>query len=329
MAGNKSMTQANLKQMVSLAGRQVSNSRTKQKKPSGHVSHRIYQQLKKQITEHGKTIQHIPIEMINLGSNIRESYDSEKLQVLANSLSKDGLIQYPTLCLSNPRAKKYEFVCRNGHRRILAAKTLGWKTIEAVVLPFDSARDELYHSINANIREDVFYLDLAHAYEQAHQLGESDKEIAVRVGMNDRTIGWYRRLTKMSLSCQKLCRQHPEKFNATWAIKLARQGELPDGRNLESLMLKLLKAGSSEEKNIPVVNPKRGYSSREVRAARTRLEAMASEKTYRPHRTFTTEFLDRLVTAGYLSKASWNRIQKDFLNQQKDGSISKRSAVNR
>jgi ParB/RepB/Spo0J family partition protein len=328
MAGRKSMTQANLKQMVSLAGRQVSNGRTKQKKPAGHVSNRIYQQLKRQIDEHGKTIQHIPIEMINLGSNIRENYDSEKLKVLANSLDKDGLIQYPTLCLSNPRAKKYEFVCRNGHRRILAAKALGWKTIEAVVLPFNSVRDELYHSINANIREDVFYLDLAHAYEQAHQLGESDKDIAGRVGMNDRTIGWYRRLTKMSLSCQKLCRQYPEKFNATWAIKLARQGELPEGRKLESIMIKLLKGSFSDDK-VSIANPKRGYSSREVRAARSRLEAMASERSYRPHRTFTTEFLDRLVTAGYLSKASWNRIQKDFLSHQKEGALSKRSASDR
>lgn len=328
MAGRKSSAQANLKQMVSLAGRQVSHGRTKQKRPMGHVSHRIYQQLKRQIAEHGKSIQQIPVDMINLGSNIRETYDSEKLKVLANSLSKDGLIQYPTLCLSNPRAKKYEFVCRNGHRRILAAKALGWKTIEAVVLPFNSTRDELYHSINANIREDVFYLDLAHAYEQAHQLGESDKEIAVRVGVNARTVGWYRRLTRMSLNCQKLCRKHPEKFNATWAIKLARLGELPDGRKLESLMMQVLK-GTDANDQFAMTKKKRGYSTREVRAARSKLETMSSERSYRPHRKFTTEFLDSLVTAGYLSKASWTRIQKDFLNHQKVDSNPRRSAANR
>ncbi|MCX6128778.1 MAG: ParB N-terminal domain-containing protein [Proteobacteria bacterium] len=183
----------------------------------------VYAQLQAQIDKNGKTIQKVPLESIKLDENIRESYDEQGLKVLAESMQRDGLIQFPTLCLKATPSGEFSLVCKNGHRRILAAKLLGWQLIESVILPFASARDELYHTIAANLREDVFYLDLAQAYQQAHHLGESDTSIAERVGVNVRTVGWYRRLTKLPSECQVLCRQYPDLFNATWAIKLARK----------------------------------------------------------------------------------------------------------
>ena len=134
-------------------------------------------------------------------------------------------------------------VCKNGHRRILSAKLLGWAKIDCIIVPFDNEKEELYHTINANLRENVFYLDIALAYQEAARIGEKDAVIAERVGVNVRTVGWYEGLTKMSATCQRLCRQHSEMFTATWAVKLARQGELPPSRKLEAMMRQMIKEG--------------------------------------------------------------------------------------
>ena len=277
-----------------------------------------------QLDEHGKTIQAIPLDMIEVGENIRHSYDPQKLDLLARSLNLDGLIQFPSLCMRK-QGGGVRFVCRNGHRRILAAKALGWQTIECVIIPFESARDELYHIINANLKEDVFYLDLAMAYQEAAALGEDDKAIAERVGLNPRTVAWYRRLTQMNSRCQDLCRKYAEIFTATWAIKLARQGDLPKGPQLEKMMLEMVKEGKawlrardgSDRGGAQTVSPaKRRQASQNIRK-------MFSGRGGANQAAFAKSLLEQLREGGYISSNAMNKIDREFFNENQSPLIKK------
>jgi ParB-like chromosome segregation protein Spo0J len=320
MATMKEAAKKNLEKMVKGAAREVSSSRPGAQAPvantgsaensSRAVSKAVYQQLLDQITKHGKTIQKVPVESIRLHENIRESYQTEAMQALVHSMEKEGLIQYPTICLKDEGSEP-AFVCKNGHRRVLAAKQLGWKTIECIILPFASARDELYHTIAANLREDVFYLDLAAAYQQASRLGETDQAIADRVGVNLRTVSWYRRLTKMSPECQSLCRLHPELFHATWAIKLARQGELPPPAVLLKQMQVILarqqalSSGAGSE-------PKSEQSKEQKQAAREQLKQIFTSDNSNGQVQFAWNLLNQLTQAGLVSPKQLERIRRQY-----------------
>jgi hypothetical protein len=298
--------------------------RTQRGKQSGRkkqvLSRDVFDQLQARIDKHGKTIQKIPLDMIQVSDNIRDRYDEEKLQQLARSLEQDGLIQFPTLCLREVDESGGQLVCRNGHRRILAAKRLGWAEIECIIISFESAKDELYHTLNANLSEDVFYLDLAAAYEEAHRLGESDQAIAERVGVNPRTAGWYRRLTQMSQACQNLCRDHPHLFNATWAIKMARLGDLPPSSQLEPMMHEMVKAGRTwlkpREDAPDSGSDETAGTLEQRRSAQAALKQMVSETRRVQAKPFAQKFLGELVTAGLLSESAFQKIRRELFAEQ-------------
>ena len=325
MAKSNAKTNQNLKRMVSQAGKQISGSRSKKSVGSAKLSPTVSKKIRSQLEENGRLIQKIPLELIHLDENVRTKYDEKKLQILANSLREDGLIQFPTLCLRKV-GSSYELVCKNGHRRILSAKLLGWAKIDCIIVPFDNEREELYHTINANLRENVFYLDIALAYQEAARIGEKDAVIAERVGVNVRTVGWYRRLTKMSATCQRLCRQHSEMFTATWAVKLARQGELPPSRKLEAMMRQMIKEGrawvSQNEDSKEIV----GVSEESKKKAYNKVQRMFSGRKGVEHTEFTTTLLENLTQAGYLSKVAHKKITNEFLLDKKSKSAAQKQS---
>ncbi len=333
MASMRESAKKNLEKMVKGAAREVTTARetaaarstppaTEAANAGRGLSKAAYQQLLSQIEKFGKTVQKVPIENILLHENIRESYHEESIKLLANSLEKDGLIQFPTLCLKDEGSEP-AFVCKNGHRRVLAAKSLGWKTIECVILPFASARDELYHTIAANLREDVFYLDLAAAYQQAARLGEGDQAIAERVGVNVRTVGWYRRLTKMSAECQALCRQQSDLFTATWAIKLARQGELPPSELLLKQMQSMLarhQALGKRSREGATAEDKPLVTREQKQAAREQLRGLLAGEQGSTQTQFAWGMLEHLMQAGFISEKQLLRVKKQLSPGSKKGS---------
>ena len=327
MPSMRESARKNLEKMVKGAAREVVSSRPAQpragaslatlppediKAPALGITKVALQQLRQLIEKNGRTIQKVPVESIQLHENIRETYDDAALKQLADSLSKDGLIQFPTLALKDqPVEGGAAFVCKNGHRRILAAKLLGWKTIECVILPFASAKDELYHSIAANLREDVFYLDLASAYQQAARLSESDDAIAERSGVNPRTVGWYRRLTRMSIECQTLARQNAEVFHATWAIKLARQGELP----APAILLKQMEALLARHRALQNAAPSDraeaiAKDKAAIKSSRDQLKGVFASSS--DESKFAWNLLDNLCTAGFITPKTIERLKKNF-----------------
>ena len=309
-------SKVDLNKMVRGAARAVEgNSREK----GDSLKRDIVKTLLKQIERYGKTIQKIPCDIILLDENIRKSYSDEALEKLAGSLSVDGLIQYPTLCLKE-NEQGYRLICRNGHRRVMAAKKLGWKKIECVIFPFDSVKDELYHSINANLRENVFYLDIADAYCEAHNLGESDQDIAKRVGVNMRTVRWYRRLSKMSKHCASLVRKHPDLFNATWAIRLARKGDLPPSKVLERWMHRMIKEGKTF-----ITEPNSTSSTGESFPV-SQLKSHFKGKDGAERVTWTRLFLEDLVKGGYIKASALKKIEMDVLGGSFGGELKKTAA---
>lgn len=323
MVSVRDKAKKNLDKMIKGAARELNSSNgrlgaSSPSVPAAPVS--VYAQLQAQIDKNGKTIQKVPLESIKLDENIRESYDEQGLKVLAESMQRDGLIQFPTLCLKATPSGEFSLVCKNGHRRILAAKLLGWQLIESVILPFASARDELYHTIAANLREDVFYLDLAQAYQQAHHLGESDTSIAERVGVNVRTVGWYRRLTKLPSECQVLCRQYPDLFNATWAIKLARKGELPAAPILLKHMQQLLslyKAQKEKEREGAEAAPLEAIlnipDSDQKKQAKDSLKSIFSGAHGPQEAQMAWRIVEQLCTAGYFKASLLQKLRRQLV----------------
>ncbi len=310
MAKLKTSAKGQLERMVEASAKQVKKSvRKKTAQSLGYLPGNVAHRLQEQIDEFGRTIQNIPLTMIKLNENIRKNYSEDSLATLATSLEQDGLIQFPTLCLKLSPDGTARLICRNGHRRILAAKRLGWNSVDCMILSFDSASQELYHTINANINENVFYLDLALAYQEAANLGESDADVGKRVGVNERTVGWYRRLALMPASCRDLCRQYPDIFNATWAIKLARKGVLPK----ESDLLQLMKTYLDQKIHGSTATSRSANKDRLLRQkARHSLRKIVAQLKTDEEQILIRNLLNQLTLGGFLSKQAYEKLQKDL-----------------
>lgn len=309
MSSIKANSHAALKNMVSGAAKDVAADRASSRRPST-LPQELGERLAKQIEAKGRSIQKVPIKLVGLSENIRKRYDDESIEALAESIQRDGLIQFPTVCLKKG-AKGYQLVCKNGHRRILAATKLKMEQIECVIMAFDNAEAELYHTINANMREEVFYLDLAHGYQEAAALGSSDKEIAARVGVNWRTVGWYRRLAGMSPECEGLVREYPQLFNATWGVKMSRKGELLPSKKLLFCMQQMVAAGRawvpSEDDVVPKVVETSGSAKKEE--AKKQLQKLFAGRDKTRKTEFARSFLALLRDSGYLQGRSVKSIE--------------------
>ena len=104
----------------------------------------------------------IPIENIFRDENQpRKEFDKEKIEELAQSIHKNGLIQ--PLILTKKLDNTYTLVA--GERRWRAAQIANLKIIPALLLPDDLDKDEI--SLIENIqREDLKILEEANAYQK-------------------------------------------------------------------------------------------------------------------------------------------------------------------
>jgi len=104
----------------------------------------------------------IPIENIFRDENQpRKEFDKEKIEELAQSISKNGLIQ--PLILTKKTDKNYLLVA--GERRWRAAQIANLKMIPSLLLPDDLDKDEI--SLIENIqRENLKISEEAQAYQR-------------------------------------------------------------------------------------------------------------------------------------------------------------------
>ena len=97
----------------------------------------------------------------------RQIFNEEKLEELANSIKKNGVIQPIAVRTDKSNVGKYEIVA--GERRWLAAQKAGLHEIPIVILDLDD-NESLEVAIVENIqRDDLNPIEEAKAYERLHK----------------------------------------------------------------------------------------------------------------------------------------------------------------
>jgi len=130
-------------------------------------------------------VTNLPLNKIVVKGNIRDVEPSQELQELAASMQAVGqeveIRVYPV---------NSNFVLKSGHRRVSAAKLLGWETIRAIVEPAPENQISLLLAQMAEneSRESLSYMDKARLFSKLKDLGLSQKEIAAKCGSTDAEV---------------------------------------------------------------------------------------------------------------------------------------------
>jgi ParB/RepB/Spo0J family partition protein len=129
--------------------------------------------------------------------NPRSASDTARLADLADSIRTSGL-QQPIVVRSNESNGEPGFEIVFGHRRTMAARSLGWSEIPAIVRPLTDSEVVVAQAIENLQREDLSALDEARGYRQLlDTLGCSVDAICERVGRKRTQV--YARLKLLEL----------------------------------------------------------------------------------------------------------------------------------
>jgi len=113
------------------------------------------------------------------GDGIRSRVDSEAIRELALSMKEVGILQ-PVVLIKNGDGK-YKLVI--GHRRVMAARFLGLRTVPAVVLDELNVESSLLQLVENIQREELHPFDEARAIIAIRQnTSLSDTAIAMKIG---------------------------------------------------------------------------------------------------------------------------------------------------
>lgn len=129
----------------------------------------------------------------------RRDFDPEKLQELANSIRRSGVMTAITV-----RRFGDAFQLISGERRVRASIEAGLTEIPALILDIASDREMMELSLVENIqREDLNPLEIAHSYQQLLTLCEmTQEELAESVGKDRSTVTNFIRLLKLPVPIQ-------------------------------------------------------------------------------------------------------------------------------
>ena len=133
----------------------------------------------------------------------RTAFDEAELSELSQSVRAKGIIQ-PVLV--RPLGERYQLVA--GERRWRAAKLAGLQTIPAIVKDLED-KEMLELALTENIlRDDLGPLEAARAYKVLQErFGESQEEIAARLGINRVTVTNSLRLLRLPAKIQQMIEQ--------------------------------------------------------------------------------------------------------------------------
>lgn len=128
---------------------------------------------------------HLPISEVFVGLNIREVRpDDPETQDLAASMRKYG--QEVEVRVFKAQGKYY---LKSGHRRLVAARLLGWDVIRAIV---DEQQDEvsfiMSQFIENELRKGMSFIEKAKTFARLKDLGLSQKEIAEKFATSESDV---------------------------------------------------------------------------------------------------------------------------------------------
>ncbi len=187
----------------------------------------------------------------------RKTFEKEALELLADSISKYGVLQ-PILVREDGFGKNsYEIIA--GERRWRAAKLAGLSEIPAIVIDGDELKAAQISIIENVQREDLNPVEEAMAYQALiEKFGLKQDEVAQQVGKNRSTVANMLRLLDL-----------PEE-----ALALLRDGEISTGHARTLLALE------NEDAIVPLAQKivENNMSVREVEAAVKKLNAVSEEE---------------------------------------------------
>lgn len=148
------------------------------------------------------SIQEISIDEIKANPyQPRKSFDEEKLDELASSIKKHGIIQ-PLIVSKRPEGG-YELIA--GERRFKASRKGGLEKVPVIVKRIGD-KEKMEWALIENIqRDDLNAIEEAEAYERLmEKFNYNQSEIAIQVGKSRSTIANTLRLLELSSSLKKL-----------------------------------------------------------------------------------------------------------------------------
>lgn len=157
----------------------------------------------------------VPINQIDIDENYRKTFDEKKLNELAKSIKKNGVIQ-PIVLRS--KGKRYTLVA--GERRLRAAKIADLVTIPSVVRDITDDAYSIELQLIENIqKEAVPFMEEAYGLAALRDKGVLDiKEIAERIGKSDAYVYCSIRLTVMSDEARRIAENGWINKGVAWEI---------------------------------------------------------------------------------------------------------------
>ncbi len=165
----------------------------------------------------GEEIIMIPIEKIKSNPyQPRKSFSQDKIKELAQSLKTYGLLQ-PIIV----RKDKGSYYLVAGERRLLAAKSLGWWEIPAIVREYNDSSMAAIALIENLQRENLNFLEEASGYKKLiEEFGLTQEVLAQRLGKNQSTKANKLRLLRLPDLVKKMLLE--EKLSERHARSLLR-----------------------------------------------------------------------------------------------------------
>lgn len=172
--------------------------------------------------------------------NVRKKKVEERLHELKGSIKAIGLQQPVKVAKRNSR---YELIV--GQRRLLACKSLGWKTIPALVVPTQSRVDIILASFSENIyRTKLSYSDKMEAAIRLYKELGSVAAVAKRLGVTAHTVKNYMGYAAVPGEIKKMVEEG--KLGVKTAMEIAKN--VADEKKAISIARKICEKPRGEEK---------------------------------------------------------------------------------
>jgi len=166
-------------------------------------------------------VQKIPLELLVPSPyNSRRFRTQERIQEIAQSLSAHG--QREALCVYPGEGEQQgKYVIVSGVTRLLAAKALGWSTLDAIADPRLNANDPLLLVRMSRVHNDASAetdMDHAAVAEGLAENGCSQDEIMAAMGLNSpRKLFKLRAFGELPQAILDIAARYPEKVSARFA----------------------------------------------------------------------------------------------------------------
>jgi ParB family chromosome partitioning protein len=144
-------------------------------------------------------ISDISISDLNIRSDLQSGTEDSSQEDLAKSIQEKGLLSPLTVLQKDG---KYELVV--GKRRLMACKSLGWKTVPAIVRTDLDDVDARILSLIENIhRADLNPLDKTRAYQQIYETCGTFARVSEETGVSIQTVRRYLFLLQLAPSIKQ------------------------------------------------------------------------------------------------------------------------------